>query len=85
METIKAVCECKNLSEDHLVISVKKERFDFIDGWGIFKWLLVLLLSILTAGVWILVILVWKSGEIVNPKYYCSQCKNRIPENQFRS
>ena len=29
---VKAVCECKNMSEDDLVVAVQRERFAFIDG-----------------------------------------------------
>jgi len=31
MNMIKAVCECKNMSENDLVIAVQRERFAFID------------------------------------------------------
>ena len=84
MDTAKAVCECTGMNADRLVVAVKQSRLGFIDGWGVFTWLMVIILAIMTSGLWVVAILIWHSGQILNPKYYCSQCGRLVKPQQFR-
>jgi hypothetical protein len=81
---MKAVCACKNMAETATVIAVKRGRFAFIDKWGFFTWIMFAILSLATGGVWILIVVGWHLGKILNPKYHCNQCDSVVPEKQFR-
>ena len=81
---VKAICECKKLSEDDFVVAVQEGRFSFMEEWSIWIWIGVVLLTLLTGGFWILVILIYHYKDIANPKYYCSQCEREIEPKQFR-
>lgn len=81
---IKAVCKCKNMSEDDLVVAVRRERFYFIEEWGVLIWIMVALLTFLTGGFWLLFIVGYHYEDIFKPKYYCNQCGAMIPAKQFR-
>ncbi len=83
MNMVKAVCECKNMSEDDLVVAVQKERFAFLDTWSFWIWVGVVVLTLLTGGFWLLVAMGYHLGEIVSPKYYCSQCDEIVLPKQF--
>ena len=48
MNMVKAVCECKNMSEDDLVIAVQRERFAFVDQWTLWIWIAVFVVTLLT-------------------------------------
>ena len=81
---VKAVCECKNMSEDDLIIAVQRERFAFIDEWTLWIWLAVAVLTLLTGGFWLVFIGGWHFDDIFRPKYYCNQCDAVISPKQFR-
>ena len=84
MNMVKAVCECKNMSEDDLVIAVQRERFAFIDEWTLWIWLAVAVLTLLTGGFWLVFIVGYHFDDIFRPKYYCNQCDTVISPKQFR-
>ena len=84
MKMIKAVCKCKGNSETDTVLAIDQGRFDFIQQWGLFTWLGVAILALLTGGFWLAVILICHVGEILNPKYRCNQCNAEIAPKQFR-
>ena len=84
-DLVKAVCTCKGLSEADTVVAIKRSRFAFIDEWGFFTWFAVIILAIITSGVWVFFILGWHYKHLIDPKYYCNQCQTEIPVNQFRS
>ncbi|PFG11432.1 MULTISPECIES: STM3941 family protein [unclassified Marinobacter] len=84
MEIITAVCGCKELTEQNLVIAVKRERLGFLEEWGSFTWLGVIASLIVTGGTWIFFILGFHAGDILNPKYMCNQCRTTILPVQFR-
>ncbi len=84
MNMVKAVCECKNMSEDDLVVAVRRERFSFIDDWGVLIWIMVAILTLLTGGFWLLFIAGYHFGDILKPKYHCNLCDAVIPSKQFR-
>ena len=48
MNMVKAVCACKNISENDLVVAVRRERFSFLDEWGFWIWVIVFILTLLT-------------------------------------
>ncbi len=84
MNMVKAVCECKNMSEDDLVVAVRRERFYFIEEWGILIWIMVAILTLLTGGFWLLFIAGYHYADLLKPKYYCNLCDVEIPSKQFR-
>ena len=81
---VKAVCECKNMSENDLIVAVKRERFYFIEKWGILIWIMVAVLTLLTGGFWLLFVLGYHFEDILKPKYYCNQCGALIHLDQYR-
>jgi hypothetical protein len=85
MDTIKAVCKCKDFSEDDLVIAVKRSSFQFIKEWGFFTELMVVILTIATGGAWLFFVLGYKSNEIIGTKYSCQYCDAIIEKKNFRS
>lgn len=84
MNMIKAVCSCKNMSEDDLVVAVQEDRFAFLDTWGFWIWAAVIILTLMTGGFWLLVIAGYHFDKIVRPKYRCSQCDEVVTPKQFR-
>jgi hypothetical protein len=84
MDAIRAVCACRDMSEADLILAVKRGRFQFIEKWGILTWMIVLLLSFATGGIWLGVVLGWHYGDILNPKYHCNHCDATIAPKQFR-
>ena len=84
MNMVKAVCECQNMSEDNLIVAVQQERFNFINQWGFWIWLVVIVFTILTGGFWLLFIAGYHFDDIVRPEYYCNQCDALIYTKQFR-
>lgn len=85
MEVISAVCVCEHVSEERQVLAVRRGRFQFTDNWGVITWVLVILLSLSTTGVWVALIILYKWREIFNPKYYCNHCGVVISKKQFRA
>ena len=85
MNTIKAICECKDFSEDDLVLAVKRTRFQWLTEWGVFKTLLTGVLILGTGGIWLCVVLGWKASEIISPNYNCQFCNQIIDKQHFRS
>ena len=85
MNTIKAICECKDFSEDDLVLAVKRTRFQWLTEWGVFKVLLTGFLILVTVGIWLVVVLSWKLDEIIRPDYNCQFCDQILDKKQVRS
>lgn len=84
MNTIQAICECKNMSESDLVVAVKDEPFNFIASWSLWTWIAVFMLTLLTGGIWLAVIFGVHLNDIIKPKYRCNQCNRDIHPQQFR-
>ena len=84
MDAIRAVCKCKDYSENELVLAVKRTSFQFITEWGFFTILFVITLTILTGGLWLAVILGWKLDEIIGNNYSCQFCNTKIDKKNFR-
>ena len=53
-DTIKAVCECKELSETELVVGIEISPFN---SWGGWTWLFHILMIIITGTFWIFFII----------------------------
>ena len=85
MDTIKAVCKCRNMDEANTVLAVKQGRFDFIEKWEGFTWLMVIVLVLATGAFWIGGIIGAHFSDIFNPKYHCNQCDSVVPQKQFRA
>ena len=84
MDIVKAVCDCKSLSEEELVVAVKRSSFQFVLDWGVLTTLLVLILTLATGGMWIVAILGWKSDEIIGTKYNCQNCNAFVDKRNLR-
>jgi len=84
MNTIKAVCECRNMSEDDLVVAVQRDRFKFLDDWSVLIWIGVVIMVFVTGGFWLVGILAYHFNDIFRPQYYCSQCEQLVLPKQFR-
>jgi hypothetical protein len=84
MSSIKAICDCKDNSEDELVVVIQLDRGGFFDRWGGPEWVLAVVLTIATGGGWIWVILGWNMSWILNPPYVCQFCGEEIENSQFR-
>ena len=84
MNMVKAVCECQKNSEEDLVVAVRRERFAFLEDWNTWIWILVILLTFLTGGMWLIGIAGFHFSDIMKPEYYCNQCGSIIYPKQFR-
>ena len=84
MQTIKAVCECKNMSEEDQVVAVQRDRFKFLDDWSVLIWIGVVIMTLITGGFWLIGILTYHFNDILRPQYYCSQCERLVFPKQFR-
>ncbi len=84
MNIIKAVCECKNMYEDDLIVAVQQDRFKFLDEWSIMIWIGVVIMTLLTGGFWLIGIVGYHFNDIFRPQYYCSQCERLVVASQFR-
>lgn len=81
---IKAVCECKKISENDLIVAVQRERFSFLDAWSGWTWVGVVILTLLTGGFWLLAVIGFHFNDILKPEFRCNQCNAIIVPKQFR-
>ncbi len=85
MDAIKAVCECKDMAEANAVLAIKRGRFAFIEEWGFFIWIMVVIGVMTTGGLWIGGIIGHHYDDLFHPKYHCNQCDAVVPKEQFRT
>ena len=83
MDVVKAVCKCRNFSEDDLVIGVRQAP---LETWGCGTWMGAMLLLILSGGT----LLPFMIGYIIarnyfHPDYRCQFCNAKIEPKQFRA
>gem|GEM_PF-2078829 len=83
MSNVKAICRCKDYSKKDPVIAIRSTSFGFIERWGFFTWLIVIVLTLMTGGAWLIIIIGYHIPDILNPKFYCSNCGSTIKENNF--
>ena len=81
---MKAVCNCKNNSENDLVIVIRKERLSFFEKWSGGDWFGFWILALLTGGVWFLFVFGYYSGYILDPPSACQFCDEEIPNENLR-
>ena len=84
MSIVKAICDCKDRSEDDLVLAIKQGRFSWFNDWGFFKIMVTLILLLATDGIWIFFVLGWKLSHIVDPPFLCQFCDSKIEKEQLR-
>ncbi len=83
---VKAVCECKEFSEDNLVIALKRSRFQFITEWSALTSLMAIILILLTGGVWIGAIIGYKFSEIMGSnEHNCQFCNSVLNNKSLRA
>lgn len=83
MGTVKAICECKQLSEGNPVIAIRQKP---LESWGFFTWIFTIILLIITAGGYLPFVIGWVlGGYLLSPTYRCQYCKLEIGKNQFRA
>lgn len=82
---IKAVCACKMLNEDDLVVGVPIKRA--IAKWGPGMWIVQLLIIIFTAGSWLSILIPYEIVKyfLDGKKYQCQFCGQVIDKRNFRS
>jgi len=82
METIHAVCECKDLSEDEIVVAIHKKP---LDDWGFWSWTINIILLIVTVGGWFPFLAGWVLGDyFLSPTYKCQFCGKKIDKKNYR-
>ena len=82
METINAVCHCKDLSEDTQVIAIREKP---LEKWGFWAWSINILLLLITLGGWFPFLLGWIIGSyFLSPTYSCQFCGNEIDKIYYR-
>ena len=82
MDTIAAICKCKSLSENTLVVAVREKP---LESWGFFTWTFNVLMLLVTLGGWIFFAFGWVMGRYwLSPTYRCQHCNSEIPKHQFR-
>jgi hypothetical protein len=84
MSSIKAICDCKDNSEDELVVAIQLNRLDFTGEWDGPEWVLAVILAIATGGLWLGCIIGWNTRWILNPPYVCQFCGEEIENDHFR-
>ena len=81
--TIKAVCECREFSEDELVVGVRQSWGTNIGG-GLW-WVIHLVLVLLTVGGWLSILILWLFFKyFFSPTYQCQYCEEQIPKQNHR-
>ena len=82
MDTIAAICKCKSLSENNLVVAVREKP---LENWGFFIWTFNILMLLVTLGGWFPFAFGWVMGRYwLSPTYRCQHCSSEIPKHQFR-
>ena len=82
MDSLKAICDCKNKSEDYLVVGIRKKP---LDGWGFWHYTINIILLIITAGGWFPFLIGWLLGKyFFHPKYACQHCGEELPKENYR-
>lgn len=79
---LRGTCECRNYSEEDLVILIKEKLFQ---RWGCLLWAINGCLVLISHGTWIIVLIIWGLWKyFVLSQYICQFCDNRISKKQFR-
>ena len=82
MDTVNAVCECKNFSEEEKVVAIRKKP---LEDWGFWAWVINIILLIVTAGGWFPFLVGWVMGDyFLTPTYRCQFCENNVRKENFR-
>jgi hypothetical protein len=81
----KAVCACKDCSEQDNVVAVRESRFAFFGKWGFFSWIFNFIVVLVFPGIWIGAIIGWNFNAIFYPKYKCNQCGAELETKNFRN
>jgi hypothetical protein len=57
MTVISAVCHCKNMDENNKVLAIQDGPLRFANRWGAWTWRGFVLLTLITGGIWLLILL----------------------------
>ena len=79
---LKAVCECKNMKEDDLIIVEQEEFFEVIKGIKWWAWIIHLTLMLVTGFFWVAVMFGWYFFK--ERKYQCMQCERYLEKSNIR-
>jgi len=74
---MKAKCEC---SVEPVVVE-KDGILGFTNDWGSLTCVLTFLLTVVTGGSWLVVVLIWNSFNIISPQYRCLNCGKVVEKN----
>ncbi len=82
MDIIKAVCQCKDFSEEELVVGIREKLLENWSGWN---WFFAILLVIISAGAILPFMLGWiVGGYYAFPVYRCQFCNRKIEKKDYR-
>ena len=82
MDSIKAVCQCKELSENEQVLAIRKYP---LEDWGFWSWSINVSLLIMTGGGWAPFLIGWVlGGYFLTPTYKCQFCGKKIEKENYR-
>ena len=56
VDSVRAVCDCKNRDERNPVLALRDGPLDFAKHWGALTWIAFLVLSLVTGGVWLVLV-----------------------------
>ncbi len=83
MDTCKAVCWCKDMSESDHIVAIRQTP---LEHWGFFTWISTILLVLVTGGGWLPFVVGWVLGRYwLSPTYRCQHCNAKIEKEQFRA
>ena len=82
MNTIKAICVCKELSEDETVIAIRRGP---VQDAGCLSWMFHIFLLIITVGGSLPFSIGWICLDyFLSPTYKCQYCGSEIAKENFR-
>jgi hypothetical protein len=85
MSVLNAVWTCKHMDENNKVLAIQDGPFHFVMRWGGLTWVGFVLLTLITGGIWLLIVLFYHRSDLVSPRFRCQFCHAAIPTENLRS
>lgn len=82
---LKAICSCKENSEDDLVLAFPKKAM--CAKWGFFMWFIQICLTVFTGFAWLFLLIPYEVTQYFlyeRGKYECQFCGEDIPKQNLR-
>jgi hypothetical protein len=84
MTVISAVCSCKHMDENNRVLALRDGPLQFVNRWGLLAWIGFVLLTLISGGLWLVIVLFYHRSDLVTPKYRCQFCHAEVPVENLR-